>query len=89
MIRNGRNHWRQIVKLAVAGTGPSGASANVAVRHFASEANGASKGGKGFVSVPTLASYLACISARCKVNDNANRVSDLCCRERSWLLEEA
>ena len=89
MIRNGRNHWRQIAKLAVAGTRPSGASANVAVRHFASEANGASKGGKGFVSVPTLASYLACISAGCKVTDKASRVPDLYRRERSWLLEEA
>ena len=49
MFRNGRNHWRQIAKLAVAGTGPSGASANVAVRQFASEASG-SKSGKGFVS---------------------------------------
>ncbi|KAL3147158.1 heme peroxidase [Trebouxia sp. C0010 RCD-2024] len=48
MFRNGRSHWRQIAKLAaVAGAGPSGPSANFAVRQFASESGG-SKGGKGF-----------------------------------------
>ena len=50
MFRNGRQHWRQIAKLAaVTGAGSSGASANFAVRQFASEAGGA-KGGRGLVS---------------------------------------
>jgi len=48
VFRNGRQHWRQISKLAAV-AGPAGLPSNVAVRHFASEAGSAS-GSSGTVS---------------------------------------
>ncbi len=53
MFRNGRQHWRQISKLAVV-AGPAGLPSNIAVRHFASEAGSAS-GSSGTVSVTFVA----------------------------------
>ena len=47
MFRNGRQHWRQISKLAAV-AGPAGVPANFAVREFASAAGGSS-GGSGTV----------------------------------------
>ena len=52
MFRNGRQHWRQIAKLAAV-AGPAGAPGTLAVRQFASEA-GASKGGGAAVSLLAL-----------------------------------
>ena len=89
MFRHGRNHWRQVAKLAVAGTVPSSASANLAVRQFASEAGG-SKGGKGFVSLSAPTSYLECTSIKGKVTSQDQFLTVACLfRERSSLSEAA
>ncbi len=53
MFRNGRQHWRQISKLAAV-AGPAGLPSNTAVRHFASEAGSAS-GSSGTVSGTSVA----------------------------------
>ncbi|DBA80066.1 TPA: heme peroxidase [Trebouxia sp. C0005] len=55
MFRNGRQHWRQISKLAAV-AGPAGLPSNIAVRHFASEAGSASgsSGTKWFIGLAGL-----------------------------------